>query len=180
MAAPMATASSGLTEWLGSLPNALRTASCTAGIRVDPPTNNTWSISLLDNLASRNAFSIGIIVRSTKDFVISSNLARVNVASKCNGPLAPAEINGKLICVCITPLKSFFAFSAASFKRCKAIVSCFKSIPFSFLNVSAIQSTNTLSKSSPPKCVSPFVDNTSKVPSAKSRILTSNVPPPKS
>ena len=36
------------------------------------------------------------------------------------------------------------------------------------------------SKSSPPKCVSPFVDNTSNVPSAISKIDTSNVPPPKS
>ena len=108
-------------------------------------------MSDLDNLASLNALSIGINVRSTKCLVISSNLARVNVASKCNGPAGPAEINGKLICVCITPLKSFFAFSAASFKRCIAIGSFDKSIALSFLNVSTIQSTNTLSKSSPPK-----------------------------
>ena len=38
----------------------------------------------------------------------------------------------------------------------------------------------TLSKSSPPRCVSPAVLNTSNVPSAISRIDTSNVPPPKS
>ena len=39
--APIATASSGLTLWFGCLPNSRATASCTAGIRVDPPTNNT-------------------------------------------------------------------------------------------------------------------------------------------
>lgn len=36
------------------------------------------------------------------------------------------------------------------------------------------------SKSSPPNLLSPAVDNTSKVPSANSRIETSNVPPPRS
>ena len=36
------------------------------------------------------------------------------------------------------------------------------------------------SKSSPPSLLSPAVANTSKVPSAKSKIETSNVPPPKS
>ena len=51
------------------------------------------------------------------------DLALVNVNSKCNGPAAPAEINGNEICVCITPDKSFFAFSAASLTRCIAILS---------------------------------------------------------
>ena len=36
------------------------------------------------------------------------------------------------------------------------------------------------SKSSPPKWLSPAVAKTSNIPSAKSRIETSNVPPPKS
>ena len=36
------------------------------------------------------------------------------------------------------------------------------------------------STSSPPRCVSPSVDNTSKTPSPSSRIETSCVPPPKS
>ena len=38
----------------------------------------------------------------------------------------------------------------------------------------------TLSKSSPPRCVSPLVDLTSKTPSPKSNIDISNVPPPRS
>jgi len=42
------------------------------------------------------------------------------------------------------------------------------------------QRTKALSKSSPPKLVSPAVDNTSKIPSPTSKTETSNVPPPKS
>ena len=41
MAAPTATTSSGFTPWQGSLPTSLRTRSCTAGIRVEPPTSTT-------------------------------------------------------------------------------------------------------------------------------------------
>merc|ERR1719219_1625857 len=40
--------------------------------------------------------------------------------------------------------------------------------------------TRRLSKSSPPRCVSPAVDFTSKTPSSIERIETSNVPPPRS
>jgi len=42
------------------------------------------------------------------------------------------------------------------------------------------QSTRTLSKSSPPKFVSPAVAKTSKIPSPTSNNETSNVPPPRS
>ena len=94
------------------------------------------SISFLVNLASFNAFLTGSRVSSTKSEIKSSNLARVKVTSKCRGPSWPCDINGKLICVVVTPLKSFFAFSEASFNLCIAILSLDKSIPFSFLNVS--------------------------------------------
>ena len=46
IAAPIATTSSGLTPLWGSLPNSFFTASCTAGMRVWPPTritSSTWS-----------------------------------------------------------------------------------------------------------------------------------------
>ncbi len=66
IAAPIATTSSGFTDLLGSLPVSLRTASTTAGIRVDPPTNNTWSISEAVKPASANARRTGSFVRSTK------------------------------------------------------------------------------------------------------------------
>jgi hypothetical protein len=59
-------------------------------------------------------------------------------------------------------------------------LSDFKSIPLSFLNSPIRYSTIALSKSSPPKNVSPFVDLTSNTPSPNSRIETSKVPPPKS
>ena len=134
IAAPIATTSSGFTDLFGSLLVSLRTASTTAGIRVEPPTKITSSISDCDKPASFKAWRTGIFVRSTKSAVNSSNFARVKVISKCNGPASPAVINGKLIWVLVTPDKSFFAFSAASFKRCKAILSFPRSMPFSFLN----------------------------------------------
>jgi len=85
-----------------------------------------------------------------------------------------------LISVCCALDSSILAFSAASFNLCKACVSCFKLTPFSFLNSSINQSIILLSKSSPPKNVSPLVDNTSNTPSPISKIDTSNVPPPRS
>ena len=97
--------------------SSLRIASCTAGIRVEPPTRITLSISLGDNPASCIARLVGPIVLSTRSAEISSNLARVRFTSKCKGPASPAVINGNEICVEVTPDKSFFAFSAASFKN---------------------------------------------------------------
>ena len=48
MAAPMATHSSGLMPLYGSLPMMLLTASCTAGIREEPPTISTLCSSLAE------------------------------------------------------------------------------------------------------------------------------------
>jgi hypothetical protein len=45
IAAPSATASSGLTFFFGSVPRISSTFACTCGIRVDPPTRITSSIS---------------------------------------------------------------------------------------------------------------------------------------
>ena len=70
IAAPIATTSSGFTDLFGSLPVSLRTASTTVGIRVDPPTNNTWSISEADKPASAKARRTGSFVRSTKSELI--------------------------------------------------------------------------------------------------------------
>ena len=134
IAAPIATTSSGLTDLLGSLPVSLRTASTTAGIRVEPPTKMTSSISDWDKPASLRAWRTGCLVRSTKSCVNSSNLARVKVNSKWSGPSADAVINGKLIWVVDTPDKSFLAFSAASLRRWRAILSLERSTPCSFLN----------------------------------------------
>ncbi|MNC93508.1 hypothetical protein D3C83_101530 [compost metagenome] len=75
---------------------------------------------------------------------------------------------------------SILAFSAASFSRCSAMESFDRSMPWSFLNSATSQLMMRWSKSSPPRCVSPFVDFTSKTPSPSSRIEMSYVPPPRS
>ncbi len=137
-------------------------------------------MSALVKPASCKALRTGILVLSIKSCVNSLNLARVKVVSKCNGPASPAVINGKEICAEVTPERSFLAFSAASLRRCIAILSVERSIPCSFLNSATNQSMILLSKSSPPRFVSPFVESTWKTPSPSSRMETSNVPPPRS
>ena len=57
--APRATHSSGFIPLNGSLPVIFLTSSCTAGILVEPPTNNTLSKSLGSKSASFNAFFTG-------------------------------------------------------------------------------------------------------------------------
>ena len=180
MAAPKATTSSGFTPLLGDFLKKFSTASWTAGILVEPPTNTISSISEIDKSAFFSAFLQGAIVLFTKSSINCSNLAFVKDLTKCFGPLAVAVTYGKLISVCAEEDNSIFAFSAASFKRCKAIGSSLKSMFSSALNSSANQLMIFSSTSSPPKCVSPSVANTSKTPSPNSSIETSWVPPPKS
>ena len=60
--APTATHSSGLTPLNGSLPVTFFTASCTAGILVEPPTRITFSMSFIVTPASASALFIGSIV----------------------------------------------------------------------------------------------------------------------
>ena len=130
--------------------------------------------------ASFNAFCTGIVVLSIKSLVSSSNFALVKFISRCFGPSAVAVINGRLMLVVVAVDSSFFAFSAASLRRCRAILSADKSTPSAFLNSSIIHWVTRLSKSSPPKRVSPLVERTSITPSPISIMETSKVPPPKS
>ena len=65
IAAPMATTSSGLTPLCGSLPISSLTFSCTAGMRVMPPTRTTWSIFEASRPASASACFVGPTVRSS-------------------------------------------------------------------------------------------------------------------
>ena len=178
--APSATHSSGFRLLLGSLPVNCLTLSCTAGIRVEPPTSNTWPKSALVIPASFIAFWTGIAVLSTSSCVSSSNLALVRFISKCFGPSAVAVMKGRLILVVVAEDSSFFAFSAASFNLWSAILSFDRSTPSAFLNSSIIHCVSLLSKSSPPRCVSPFVARTSMTPSPISMMETSKVPPPRS
>jgi hypothetical protein len=64
---------------------------------------------------------------------------------------------------------SILAFSAASLIFVKLVCLVFKSIPLSFLNSALDNQQYVLSKSSPPKKVSPLVDLTSNTPSPNSR-----------
>mmetsp|Transcript_5554 Transcript_5554/g.14115 ORF Transcript_5554/g.14115 Transcript_5554/m.14115 type:complete len:548 (-) Transcript_5554:148-1791(-) len=179
-AAPSATTSSGFTVTFGSRPVSERTRACTAGMRVDPPTRITSLISFSDSLASLSALSTGMRHRSMRSAHSSSNFWRVMVVSMCFGPSAVAVMKGRDTLLCVVLDSSCFVFSAASMSRCSACLSVRRSIPSADLKSSARKSTMRLSKSSPPRWVSPDVESTSNTPSPTSSTLTSNVPPPRS
>ncbi len=84
-AAPTATTSSGFTDLLASLPESCLTSSATAGIRVEPPTRITWSISEIFTPASAMTSLNGFLVRSSRSEVMSSNLARERVSLTWTG-----------------------------------------------------------------------------------------------
>ncbi len=130
IAAPIATTSSGFTDLFGSLPK----NSFTLGIRVDPPTKITSSIWLGLNFASESAFLHGSSKRLNTSEHSDSSFAREIFIFKCLGPDASAVIYGRLISVSCKVESSFFAFSAASFKRWSAMLSLRKSRPFSLWN----------------------------------------------
>ena len=121
--APRATHSSGFKLLLGSCPVSCFTLSCTAGIRVEPPTRRTLLSSEAVSPASDSALLTGSAVSSTRSCVSSSNFAFVRFISKCFGPSAVAVMNGRLMLVVVEEESSFFAFSAASLILCRAILS---------------------------------------------------------
>mmetsp|Transcript_25082 Transcript_25082/g.63668 ORF Transcript_25082/g.63668 Transcript_25082/m.63668 type:complete len:347 (+) Transcript_25082:546-1586(+) len=180
IAAPIATTSSGLTPLYASRPKNLLTTSCTFGMRVMPPTRITSLTSLVETPASLRQFLHGAMVRSTRSLVRASSLARVIFMLKCFGPVWSAVMKGRLMSVCVVDESSHFAFSPASRSRCSARLSLDRSSPCSCLNVSHRNLVSTLSKSSPPRCVSPLVAFTSKTPPEISSTDTSKVPPPRS
>ena len=145
-----------------------------------PPTITTSSISLGVIPASLSAALQGFMVRLTRSSTSFSRSALVIFNVRCFGPEASAVMNGRFMSVLLELDSSILAFSAASFNLCKASLSFFRSIPFSFLKLSARNSTILVSKSSPPKNVSPLVAFTSNTPSPISSIETSKVPPPRS
>ena len=149
-AAPMATTSSGLTPLWASLPVICWTSSWTAGMRVEPPTSTTWSMSDLVSPESAMAWSKGPLQASTRSAVSSLNLARVSLTSRCFGPSEVAVMNGRLIWVSWREDSSIFAFSAASCRRWVAILSVDRSTPSVSLNVFTSQSMIRWSQSSPP------------------------------
>ena len=78
IAAPTATASSGLTSLRGSLPKKSFTTFCTSGMRVWPPTRITSATSLIDRPASLSAMRQGSMVFCTRSSTSDSSLARVS------------------------------------------------------------------------------------------------------
>ena len=156
------------------------TLSCTAGIRVIPPTRITSSISPAERPESVNAWRQGPSTLAIRSATNCSRRARLRDLTKCWGPLASAVMKGKLISVSRVLDSSILARSAASRNRCRAIRSLPKSIPVSWRNSWINQSRICWSKSSPPRKVSPLVDSTSNTPSPICRMVMSKVPPPRS
>lgn len=106
----------------------------------------------------------------------SSNLALVMVRLKS---IDSAKESTSMV-VYVEDDKILLALSHYVLSLLMALLLFLISTPF-FLKKSAEQnSTNLLSKSSPPKWVSPAVALTSKIPSSIVNNETSNVPPPKS
>jgi hypothetical protein len=62
-AAPIATTSSGFTDWFGAFPNKFLIRLCTPGILVDPPTSTFSSIESEVSSASFSDLSIGVLQR---------------------------------------------------------------------------------------------------------------------
>ena len=58
------------------------------------------------------------------------NSERDSEMSRCSGPELPAVMYGRLMFVVVAADSSIFAFSAASRRRCIAILSCDRSMPF--------------------------------------------------
>ena len=130
--------------------------------------------------ASFSAFWQGVLVRSTRSPTSFSSLAREILTMRCLGPFWSAVMKGRFTSVSMEEESSFLAFSPASLRRCSAMRSAERSMPFSRLNSSTRYWITALSKSSPPRKVSPLVARTSTTLSPTSRMEISKVPPPRS
>ncbi len=145
-----------------------------------PPTRTRLPTLPKSNPASFRQDSKGALVREYKSSQICSSFDLERLIFRCFGPDASAVMKGRFMSVDWEEDRAIFAFSASSFSLCMAIGSPDKSIPWSFLNSSINQRIICSSQLSPPNWVSPLVAFTSKTPSAISKTLISNVPPPKS
>mmetsp|Transcript_41507 Transcript_41507/g.124036 ORF Transcript_41507/g.124036 Transcript_41507/m.124036 type:complete len:450 (+) Transcript_41507:629-1978(+) len=176
-AAPYATASSGLMPLLGSLPSKYsRRSSCTLGMRVDPPTSTMSCTCDLSIFESRRHFSTGSMHLRNRSMLSSSKRARVSGSDRST-PSASASISTRTWCWLDS---ARLARSASRRSFCLARASPDTSTLNFFLMSLMKYSITRWSKSSPPRCVSPFVDTTSNTPLSIVRIDTSKVPPPRS
>jgi len=99
MAAPIATASSGLTPLLGAFPKNPLTLSYTFGILVIPPTSKTSSTLSFVKPESLRHDSSGLRDLDIKSAAICSNFALVRLSYRCLGPVASADRYAKLTSV---------------------------------------------------------------------------------
>ena len=164
----------------GAFPKNSCTFCWTAGIRVEPPTRITSSISEAFMLASCRAFRRGSIVAWIRLSHNCSNWARVSVRTRCFGIPLTGNMYGRLISVEVELDNSIFAFSAASFKPLVSHRVFTDVYPSSFWNSSASQLMIFYRRNHPhPKwVVSPLVDFTSEYPSPNSRMEISDITTP--
>mmetsp|Transcript_24358 Transcript_24358/g.62816 ORF Transcript_24358/g.62816 Transcript_24358/m.62816 type:complete len:315 (-) Transcript_24358:538-1482(-) len=176
-AAPYATASSGLMPLFGSFP--LKKSfnnCCTLGMRVEPPTSTISSISDFFSSESSITFSTGPSVFLKRSRHSSSKRARVSVSEK-SMPSWSDSISTRTWCWVES---ARFARSTSRRSFWIARLSLLGSLVCLRLNTLSRCWITRLSKSSPPRCVSPEVAITSKTPLSMVRSDTSNVPPPRS
>ena len=128
-AAPTATTSSGLTPLCGSLPKNFLTVSYTSGMRVEPPTRTISSISFGLFFASFSAVlhRLHRALDERRNHLLELRARQPHVEVH-RAARHPTVMNGRLIPVSCTLESSIFAFSAASFRRCSAILSLRRSI----------------------------------------------------
>mmetsp|Transcript_11703 Transcript_11703/g.37151 ORF Transcript_11703/g.37151 Transcript_11703/m.37151 type:complete len:237 (+) Transcript_11703:852-1562(+) len=176
-AAPKATASSGLMPLLGSLPLKKSLSSCcTLGMRVEPPTSTTSSISLFFSSESSITLETGVSVFLKRSMQSSSKRARVSVSEK-SCPSKRPSISTRTWC-CDESERLARSTSRRSFWMAR--LSLEGSEPCLRLKTLSMCWMMRLSKSSPPRCVSPDVAMTSNTPLSMVRRETSKVPPPRS
>lgn len=97
----------------------------------------------------------------------------------CLGPEASAVMNGRLISVCVVENDSILAFSAAS-RTCRIAIFLAEADTRLLLELVEDVVQEKISKSCPPRRVSPLVDLTSNVLFCVSKIGISKVRPPRS
>ena len=92
-------------------------------MRVMPPTRITSSTSEAESPASLRAVRQGSTSLASSSAQRLSSLARVSLMFRCFGPFWSAVMKGRLMSVSMEVESSHLAFSAASLRRCRAILS---------------------------------------------------------
>mmetsp|Transcript_8027 Transcript_8027/g.19695 ORF Transcript_8027/g.19695 Transcript_8027/m.19695 type:complete len:243 (-) Transcript_8027:573-1301(-) len=175
-AAPYATASSGLMEEQSCLPPKKdESISLILGMRVEPPTSTTSSMSsFLASASFRTCRTTSMQLSNSREHR-DSNLARVRLAEKSTPPAKDStSISADVVTDSI-----HLAFSTAAWSL-RMLLSPTSTSLLSFFHCLSRNATTFWSKSSPPRRVSPPVALTSNNPLSMLRIDTSKVPPPRS